>query len=396
VATTITTGASHSILWNVENINETTHALMVDDSLVPVFFNEDTLAESTLITTFDPTVFSASSSQLADRSGVLGSVIRDRLDASGTGCSSNGSGADRFATGFGDPGASDCSLQAGTTVWAAGYGRHMDYDGDEGVVDHEGNHYGGVGGFDWTNGSGLTLGGMGGYGGESMDASSLWSSSYENTAQGFFAGFYGRTDAGPLVIDFEAAGGHLDHDNNRFVNDNLAQDDTGFYDGVSWRRASYDSVWGSVGASVSANIKAGDWTITPRVGGRYAMEQIDGYTETGGSTGTNAVVSSQTVEVAEGQLELALSRQALENVRVTGRGGYLARTAMGDDHVAVTLFETTEDVSTFANDPSSFYAGGNMVVDLPGNSILQIGGQVFFGDGGMSGYEGTFSVDARF
>jgi hypothetical protein len=50
----------------------------------------------------------------------------------------------------------------------------------------------------------------------------------------------------------------------------------------------------------------------------------------------------------------------------------------------VTLFETTEDVSTFANDPSSFYAGGNMVVDLPGNSILQIGGQVFFGDGGMS------------
>ena len=66
------------------------------------------------------------------------------------------------------------------------------------------------------------------------------------------------------------------------------------------------------------------------------------------------------------------------------------------DHVAVTLFETTQDVSTFANDPSSFYAGGDMVVDLPGNSILQVGGQVFFGDGGMSGYEGTFSVDARF
>ena len=77
-------------------------------------------------------------------------------------------------------------------------------------------------------------------------------------------------------------------------------------------------------------------------------------------------------------------------------GAYLARTAMGDDHVAVTLFDTTQDVSTFANDPSSFYAGGNMVVDLPGNSILQVGGQVFFGDGGMSGYEGTFSVDARF
>ena len=155
-------------------------------------------------------------------------------------------------------------------------------------------------------------------------------------------------------------------------------------------------MWGSVGAAVSVNIEARDWTITPRIGGRYAMEWIDGYTETGGDAGTNAVVSSQTVEVAEGQIELALSRLAMENVRFTGRGGYLARTSTGDDHVEVTLFDTTQDVSIDAADPSSLYAGGNMVVDLPGSAILQIGGQVFFGDDGMSGYEVTASVGARF
>ena len=326
VKTTLTTGASHSILWNVEDIAN----LTVNDSLVPVFFDGATLAESTLITTFDPTVFAASSSQLADRSAVLGSVIRGRLDARGEGCFSCGGVAHRLAT-----------------IWAAGFGRHMDYDGHEGVVDHEVNHYSGVVGFDWTNGSGLTLGAMTGYGGESMDASSPWTSSWENTAQGLFAGFYGRNQVG-------------------------------------------------VGAAVSVNIEARDWTITPRIGGRYGLERIDGYTETGGGAGTNAVVGSQDVEVAEGRIELALSRLVRENVRFTGRGGYLARRSTGDDHVEVTLFDTTRNVSTWADDPASFYTGGNMVVALPGSAILQIGGQVFFGGDGMSGYEGTASLGGRF
>ena len=154
--------------------------------------------------------------------------------------------------------------------------------------------------------------------------------------------------------------------------------------------------WGTGCGAVRHHREAGDWTLTPRVGGRYAMEWIDGYTETGGDAGTNAVVGSQDVEVAEGQIELALSRLVMENVRFTGRGGYLARTTMGDDHVEVTLFDTTQDVSIDAADPSSFYAGGNMVVNLPGSAILQTGGQVFFGDDGMSGYEVTASVGARF
>ena len=138
---------------------------------------------------------------------------------------------------------------------------------------------------------------------------------------------------------------------------------------------------------MSANIEARDWTITPRIGGRYAMERIDGYTDAGGDSGTNTVVGSQGVEVAEGRIELALSRLAMEIAGFTGRGGYLARMTTGDDPVEVTLFDTTQNVSTWADDPSSFYAAGNMVVDLPGSAILQIGGQVFFGDGRMSGCE---------
>ena len=83
----------------------------------------------------------------------------------------------------------------------------------------------------------------------------------------------------------------------------------------------------------------------------------------------------------------------MENVRFTGRGGDLAWASTGDVHVEVMLFDTTRNVSTWADDPSSFYAGGNMVVDLLGIAILQIGGPVFFGGGG---YEGTASVGARF
>ena len=92
-------------------------------------------------------------------------MIRGRLDTRDEGCFSCGGGAHRLAT-----------------IWAAGFGRHMDYDGHDGVLGHQSNHDGGVGGFDWTNGAGLTLGGLAGYGGESMDASSLCTSSWENTA----------------------------------------------------------------------------------------------------------------------------------------------------------------------------------------------------------------------
>jgi hypothetical protein len=126
------------------------------------------------------------------------------------------------------------------------------------------------------------------------------------------------------------------------------------------------------------------------------MEWIDGYSESGGAAGTNATVGSQDVGVAEGRIELAASRELMSDVRLTGRGGYLARTSTGDDSVDVTLFDMTEDVPTYDDDASSFYAGGDLVILLPGMAALQLGGNAFFGGDGMFGYEATASVDARF
>jgi hypothetical protein len=223
---TITTGASHSILWNLESIDTT--LLAVDDSLVPAFYDGATLADSTLITTFDPTVLGARSSALADRSGVLGAVVAGRLDARGADiCPVGGGGADLLRGDFGG-----CAAEPETAVWAAGFYRSIDYDGSAATLDHTNEVYGGAGGFDWVNGDGLTFGAMAGYGLETMDASSRWATSYDNEAKGFFGGAYGRQEFGTVKVDLAVAGGQLDHDDDRFVNDNLAYDATGFYDGA--------------------------------------------------------------------------------------------------------------------------------------------------------------------
>ena len=56
--------------------------------------------------------------------------------------------------------------------------------------------------------------------------------------------------------------------------------------------------------------------------------------------------------MAEGRIELALSRLVRENICFTGCGGYLARRSTGADHVEMTLFDTTWNVSTNADDPA--------------------------------------------
>jgi Autotransporter beta-domain len=402
---TIATGASHSILWDLDGIDNS--FLTVDDALVPAFYDAPILADATKIATFDPTLFASRPQSLADRSGVIGSLMRGRRAADG---------CDPLAIGGDKPERPLCGPQ--TTVWGGGFGRHMSYDGgygqtlhvlndaedgfdtaqfgDDPTLDYDTSVYGGAGGVDWTNGSGLTIGAMAGYGAESMDASSPWAPSYDNHAQGFFAGAYGRAMAGPAAIDFDIAGGRLSHSDSRLVNDNLAMDDTGYYHGESWREASYDSWWLSLGGGLSADLAAGGWTVTPRVAGFYAMEWIDGYTETGGDPATNASVAAQNVGVFEGTIELAVSRQVMQAIRFTARGGYVARSATGDDTVEVTLLDMTRDVPTYADNPSALFAGGGFNVDLPGTASLQLGGRAFFDGHGMSGYEGTASLGVTF
>jgi hypothetical protein len=391
VPVTITTGASHSILWDLHNTD--TALLTVVDDLVPAFSDTGDWATATRIATFDPTLFAARSPALADRAGEIGGLMRARRDAAGEDpCAAGGGGADLPAYAYEEP-AAGCTLQPGTTAWVAAFGRVMDYDGAEATLDHTTKTYGGAGGFDWVNGNGLTLGAMIGYGAETMDASSRWSQSYDNKADGFFAGAYGRAGAGPVFVDLDVAGGYLDHDDSRFVNDNLAQDSTGFFDGASWRSADYDSWWARIGAAIGTDIAMGAWTLTPRVGGFYAMEWIDGFSETGGDAG--ATVASQNVGVAEGHVELALSRMVMANARFTGRGGYFARTSTGDDGVDVTIYGTTESVPTDADDAAGFYAGGDLVVDLPGSAVFEIGGSAFFGED-VSGYQGNASLGIQF
>jgi hypothetical protein len=367
-----------------------------------------------VIATFDPTLFASRPQSLADRAGVIGSLMRQRRDASDDQCGTGGD--DPFVTAFEEA----CTPKPETTVWGGGFSRHMSYDGGYGqtlhvlndaedgfemvelgdapTLDYDTSVYGGAGGIDWTNGTGLTLGAMAGYGAESMDASSPWAPSYNNDAQGFFAGAYGRAMAGPAAIDFDIAGGRLSHSDKRLVNDNLAMDDTGYYHGESWRTASYDSWWLSLGGALSADLTVGGgWTVTPRAAGFYAWEWINGYSETGGmDPDTNATVASQNVSVAEGQLELALSRQVMEMVRFTARGGYLARATSGDDTVEVTLLTMTKDVPTHTENPSALYAGGAFDFGLSDTASLQLGGTAFFDGHGMSGYEVTGSLGVTF
>lgn len=340
----ITTGPSQSALWDFSSMPGSVVPDVSGD--VPYFFNA-----SMQFATIDPSAFAAAPNMLADFSGMSAALMSDNARA--------------------------------RNVWFSTYGALMNYDGDgSGTLDQDVDTTALALGANLISEDDRTLGAMIGYGWQRLDVSSDIASSYSNEAKGLFGGVHGTRVFDGWIIDASLSGGYLAHEDSRFVNDNLA-DNNGQTLGQSYGTADYDSWWFSHKLKVArAYAMDGDISIMPSVQAMYSSQFIDGYDETG--TNANAQVGSRNVSVGEIKAELASSKH-LGNAILSSRIGYRYLANLGDNGVNVGMIGQTQNVSFLFDNTSSAYAG--FALDLVSSDSLEIGFSAngIYGDSTLGG-----------
>lgn len=365
VNVTLTSGVSHSVRWAIQNDNDyvqenqsnaytwaggaMTRAVLNGPN--PWFVNEGLEdvngRRNDVYATIDPSAFSAAANMLADLSGMVSTMAKTGMNQTGE---KNG-------------------------VWIAANGTRMDYDGDKrATMDQDTRVMGGSIGYT-HHFDGFKAGVMAGYSDAELQVGSfyrdLYRHSYDNDTRGGFAGIYGNTDIGWLNVNVGLSGGRLNHDDKRFVNDNLK------WWGISYAKADYDSTWYSPEVTLSVPFEAGEgFTITPNLHLQYTKQNIDSYTEKGSDS--NARVASRDIAVSEAKVGLDVSK-TVGMARFMGRVGYLNRNSHGDNSVRVTMIGDTQDVPFFYQDINAVYVGAGVNINLGDRVDFNLSGNYLTG-----------------
>lgn len=369
----ITSGPSHSILWDLSD-GTMVGGMPTLMGSVPIFYNQATQQ----VAIFDPSGFAGSGNALADTAGNISGLIRSRNDAARRGAGSSVEPLGFFPIDGSGNGALDAMADMGSEHeqhesgwWMSGFGSLGEYDGAGGALDQTFDQYGFAVGYDAVVSPSLSFGVLGGYGWGSFGSESRFANAFSNDADGVFAALYGQQRTGIGTIQVSLAGGALSHSDSRFVNDNLAPL------GVSQATASYGSWWLSPEVRVAAEFAMGDWVFTPSAQLGYAMQWIEGFTETGPSA-ANAVVGSRDVATLDARVELSATRQ-LGFGSLTVRGGWQQRHALGDDGVGVAMLGQTQIVGFDSNLGGGAFVGLQSDIALDDRFLLQVSGEALLG-----------------
>jgi len=120
---------------------------------------------------------------------------------------------------------------------------------------------------------------------------------FKTKSNSYFTGAYGQYDFGRIKLAASLIGGYEDHDNDRYVTDNLF--------GAETARADFGSIFLSPSVTVSA-----DFTVSHRLLLRpsatvvYSAGWYDDYHETG-TTQSNLLIDSRTIQTLNPQLQMA-------------------------------------------------------------------------------------------
>ena len=335
----ITTGPSHSVLWNLSTGTMTGGAPNISGT-VPWFYDSATKR----FATYDPSGFAGSLDALGDMTGLLSTVGRAGPGKAG--------------------------------LWASGFGGGFTHAGDAMTLPRDITQYGAAFGYRGRSAAGFDWDFMGGYLNGKFDASSRWTKSYDVTGRGWFAGINGRMALARLAIAFGFTGGWLDYSQSRFVNDNLATTG-GLTLGRSWANASYDGWFAAPEIAASTRLGQLDgWTLMPSARVRYAGQWLGGYAETGSNA--NATVAARTLGLVEANAELALAKTAGFGT-VTVHFGYLARHSVGDGSVPVTLLGITDNVGFGDASAQAGYVGVDYAAALAKQAQLNLNVTGFYG-----------------
>jgi hypothetical protein len=392
VAVNLHSGPSHSVRWEIARAGLDGEGLGQLDQLspypwgssesltraslsgsVPWFVNEGSLSVinegeiADVYATLDPSALAAAPQQLADLTGMTSSLMRNAMaripqqaQATAAPSAKGGVSAKSPAPTYTQ------SAMPQSSIWVAGAGGRMNYDGDgRATLDQDTDLYGFAAGYTYDFTPERRMGFMGGYSNSSLQVDSAFSKSYDNSADGGFLGIYGSSQLQEYTLDLSLAGGWLSHDDRRFVNDNL------LWLGRSNASSSYDSSWLSPEIRLSRQFAMADgWSSNPSLGVRYSMQNIDGYTENG--TNSDAKVASRDLATLETTLELQIAK-ATSFGGFGFRGGYFYRSNSGDSHVSVTMIEDTRNVSFFANDAGYGFLGADMTFNMTQSAVLNLG-----------------------
>lgn len=385
----IATGPSHSILWDFSTGTMVGGAPAIGGT-VPWFYNPGTQQ----VATFDPTGLTAGANGLASLSGDISALIGNRFAAGAAGqtnvnayaATRESNAGRRLAQAFGEASSSYAPPSAGW--WLSAFGSLTHFRGDAANLGHEAAVGGLAAGYDKRVSADLALGALVGWSSVGTNANSAFANAVDHEADGVFAAIYGRKQAGMAFLDFAVSGGQLSHSDTRFVNDNLAPL------GVSYANGDYSSWWWSPEAGVGVELPgANGWTYIPSTHVRYAMQSVEGYTETGPSA-ANAVVSGHDNAFVEGRAEIAAQRETNAGL-FTGRLGVFSRSGSGDGSVAVSMIGQSASIPVASNDVTAGYAAANLKVGTGSASHLEFDlGATFGGD--AQGARGAVKFVANF
>ena len=386
----ITTGRSHSVLWDFSTGTLTGGVPSVGGP-VPFFWNSATRQFATI----DPSSLAATPDVLAQLTGGISRILRSQLGKGGYGYPEpNGVTPLAFHETLDNDASAALDGQAADgphhRAWIDVFGEFGRY-GQIGIFNKTNQqHHGVLAGADAMVLPDLTLGLMAGYVGGRQKVDTFWNiTSQEVDTRGLVAGLYGRRYVDHVHVDFALTGGWQRHESTRFVNDNLAPL------GVAYASADYDSFFVSPEVTVSRDISMGDGvTIVPSATGRYAAQWNGRYTESGSSA--NATAAGRTVQVLEGRLELAFAQES-DYGKISVRGGVLGRSGLGSGNADITLIGSTVSLpGRRRSGHFAGFAGADAEIKLGQSWSATISGNAQFGQDSSNIYSARGGLSKRF
>ncbi len=349
----ITTGRSHSVLWDFSNGGG-----MVPDMNfagdVPWAWD----AVTSQFATLDPTALSAAPDVLADSVGSLSTLVRS-------------------------DGAPDYN-----DWWLRGFGNSAGY-GAQGVFNDYQTLNGGIaGGGSFVLNEDFSLEFMIGYQATYLHVNSAWMTSQTIYSDGIVGAVSASMDLEEFFADFTLFGGAQSNTSRRLVNDNLAPL------GVSYADGTFDSWFIAPELRIGVDIETdGAWTLTPSATARYSLQQIDAYTETGSNA--NATIGVRQVQVFEGNLELAATRD-IDSGTFTLRGGVQYRQNLGGPTEDITLLGQALSMPVNTGSKLIGYAGADVSYEIGDMAYLDASANIAVGQNNFVSVFGSFGIRSQF
>ena len=233
-------------------------------------------------------------------------------------------------------------------AWAQVFGGTFDRDSEGGAVGYKTDHEGFALGYEWDNNS-SRFGLMGGVAHSDTDSDI---NSFQTDVDSYFVGAYGHYNLGSVNLTASILGGYSDHDNKRYVLDNI--------NGLEVANSDVSSLFLSPSLTLSSAFSATDKIeLRPSATISYSIAWMDDYKEKG-TTSSNLKVDDRTLETLTARLQLAAAYKIDQASEVELRAGVNSRHS-DDESTHASILGTNFSYSSVGDDSNTGgFVGANI------------------------------------